>query len=155
MPGEFYIEGKQEKTDLSQVLAGLSQVGITGDAIKARTDKLAGEAPGTSSTVANWEAAEADVLSLGAINTKYKMHALLLSIHNLVGTVITVRLYMRINGTERRVYEQAFNAATDSPGLWIVDGTVAIHGIVRVTLRSNNAADNGKTIDYDYILEAM
>ena len=50
MPGEFYIKGKKEKTDLSQVLAGITQLEATGDAIKARTDNLAGEAPETGST---------------------------------------------------------------------------------------------------------
>ena len=42
MPGEFYIKGKKEKTDLSQVLAGITQLESTGDAIKTRTDNLAG-----------------------------------------------------------------------------------------------------------------
>ena len=155
MPGEFYIEGKKEKADLSQVLGGIAGLGVTGEAIKTQTDKMAGEAPGTSSTVADWEAAEAEVIVLGSINTRYKLHSLLLSIHNLVGTAITVRLYMQVNGTERKVYEQVFNATTDPAGLWVVNGTVAIHAQLRVTLRSNNAADNGKTVDYDYMMEAM
>ena len=116
MPGEFYIKGKKEKTDLSQVLAGITQLEAAGDAIKARTDNLAGEAPETGSTVADWQAAESDIISLGANDTRYKLHSLLLSIHNLVGTVITVRLYTKINGVERKVYEQTFNAATDPPG---------------------------------------
>ena len=155
MPGEFYIEGKKEKTDLSQVLAGIAQIEVTSEAIKTRTDKLAGEAPGTGSATADWQAAEADVLSVGANDMRYKLHSLLLSIHNLVGTVTTVRLYMEVKGTERKVYEQAFNATTDPPGLWVVNGTVAIHESLRVTLQSNDAADNGKAVDYDYLLEAM
>ena len=81
--------------------------------------------------------------------------SMLLSIHNLVGTVITVRLYTKVNGLERKVYEQAFNAVTDSPGLWVVNGTVGIHQALRVTLQSNDAADNGKEVDYDYLMEAM
>ena len=32
MPGEFYIKGKKEKTDLSQVLAGITQLEAIGDA---------------------------------------------------------------------------------------------------------------------------
>ena len=155
MPGEFYIKGKKEKTDLSQVLAGITQLEATGDAIKARTDNLAGEVPGSDSVVADWQVAEADVVSLGADDTTYKIHSLLLSIHNLVGTVITVRLYTKVNGLERKVYEQAFNAVTDSPGLWVVNGTVGIHQALRVTLQSNDAADNGKEVDYDYLMEAM
>jgi hypothetical protein len=78
-----------------------------------------------------------------------------LSIHNLVGTVIAVRLYMKINGVERKVYEQNFDAAADPPGLWIVNGAVGIHEVLRVTLQGNNAADDGKSVDYDYMLEAM
>ncbi len=155
MPGEFYVEGKKEQVDLSQVLAGIAQLGVTSDAIKTQTDKLVGEAAGTGSTTDDWQTAETEVLSIGAAGTRYKLHSLLLSIHNLAGAVITVRLYMKVNGTERKVYEQAFNATTDPSGLWVVNGTVAIHEVLRVTLQSNDAADNGKPVDYDLMLEAM
>jgi hypothetical protein len=60
-----------------------------------------------------------------------------------------------VNGGERKVYEQSFDATADPPGLWIVNGTVGIHEVVRVTLESNNAADNGQSVHYDYLLEAM
>jgi len=124
-------------------------------AIEAKLDKLAGETPVSGSAIHDWQTAESDVVSLGSNDTKYKLHSLLLSIHNLVGTVVTVRLYMQVNGTERKVYEQAFNATTDPPGLWIVNGTVGIHEVLRVTLRSNNAADDGVAVEYDYMLEEM
>ena len=53
MPGEFYIEGKKEKVDLSQILANQSQI-LTNqyeiesrvDSVKNQTNKLAGETPG-------------------------------------------------------------------------------------------------------------
>lgn len=124
-------------------------------AIEAQIDKLAGETPVSASTTANWNTAEADVVSIGADGTKYKLHSLVLSIHNLAGTTITVRMYMQVKGAERKVYEQAFDATTDPPGLWIVNGTLGIHEVLRVTLQSNNAADNGQAVDYDYMLEAM
>jgi hypothetical protein len=162
MPGEFYIEGKKEKTDISGILAAvdelktrLDELEVKGDAIKSQSDKLAGETPVSDSTIANWNVAESDVVSIGAGDTRYKLHSLLLSIHSLVGTAITVRLYMQVNGTERKVYEQAFDATADPPGLWIVNGTVGIHEVLRVTLQSDNAADDGKAVDYDYMLEAM
>jgi len=162
MPGEFYIEGKKEKVDLSQILAnqaeilaGQDELENKSDAIRSQTDKLAGLTPPTGSVTADWQAAEADVVSVGANNTRYKLHSLLLSIHNLVGTAVTVRLYMQVNGVERKVYEQAFDATSDPPGLWIVNGTVGIHEVLRVTMQSNNAADNGRSVDYDYMLEAM
>jgi hypothetical protein len=155
MPGEFYIEGKKEKADLSQLLAGLARLEAAAAAIRASTDKLAGETPVSGSVTADWEAAEAGVAAIGAEDIRYKLHSLLLSIHNLAGTAVTVRLYMEVNGVERKVYEQAFNAATDPPGLWIVNGTVGIHQALRLTLQSNDAADNGQEVDYDYVLEAM
>lgn len=155
MPGEFYIEGKKEKADLAQLLASLARVEAAAGAIKASTDRLAGETPGTGSATADWQTAEADVVSIGADDARRKLHSLLLSVHNLAGTAITVRLYMKVAGTERKLYEQAFNAATDPPGLWIVNGTVAIHKALRVTLESDDPADNGKSVDYDYLLEDM
>jgi len=148
MPGEFYIEGKQEKLNLQGILARL-------DEIKGQLDKLAGEEPVTASVTADWNIAEADVVSVGAEDTRYKLHSLLISIHNLVGIVITVRMYMPVNGNERKVYEQTFNAAADPAGLWLVNGTIGIHQALRVTLESNSAADNGKEVDYDFMLEAM
>jgi len=124
-------------------------------AIKTQTDKLAGAAPITGSTSAAWQTAEADVLSIGGDNLKNKLHSLWLSIHNLVGTIVTVRMYHPIKGTERKVFELAYDATSDPLGLWPVNGSVGIHGVIRVTLQSNNAADNNKAVDYDYMLEAM
>jgi hypothetical protein len=162
MPGEFYIEGKKEKVDISGILAAVSkletkleELEVKGDAIKGQSDKLAGEAPVPGSIIDNWNVAESDVVSIGAHDARYKVHSLLLSIHNLVGTVITVRLYMIVNGVERKVYEQSFDASSEPPGLWIVNGTVGIHEVLRVTLQSNNSTDDGKAVDYDYMLEAM
>ena len=123
--------------------------------IRSQTDKLAGVAPFTGSATQNWQTAEADVITIGTAATRNKVHDLSLNISNLVGTIITIRLYKNVNAVSRKVYEQSFNAATDPPGLPIINGTWAIHDTLRVTLQSNNAADNGKAVDYDYLLEAM
>ena len=162
MPGEFYIEGKREKVDLSQILANQTEMltrqdelEIKGDAIRSQTDKLAGVSPITGSATENWQASESDVVAIGAAGVKYKIHDLTLSIHNLAGAVDIVRLYKPVRGIERCIYEQSFNAASDPPGLPIINGTWAIHDVLRVTLQSNNPADNGKAVDYDYMLEAM
>jgi len=109
----------------------------------------------TGSATQDWQTAEANVVSIGAAATRNKVHDLSLGVSNLVGTVITVRLYKKVNGVERKVYEQAFNAATDPPGLPVINGTWATHDVIRVTLQSNDAADNAKAVDYDYMLEAM
>jgi hypothetical protein len=159
MPGEFYIEGKKEKVDLTEIKNVISEVqtSITQvqNNVTTLVTKFEGVPPVTGSTTADWQTAESDVVSIGDHNARYKIHALLLSIHNLAGTAITVRLYIPVNGAERKVYEQSFNAVTDPPGLWIINGTLGIHEALRVTLQSNDAADNGKTVDYDFMLEAM
>ena len=148
MPGEFYVEGKKEKLNLQEILAKLAE-------ILAKLEGPADVEPTTGNTTADWNTAESDVVSVGVADTTHKLHSLLISIHNLVGTVIKVRLHMVVNGTERKVYEQTFNAATDPPGLWLVNGTIGIHQALRVTLESNDVADNGQAVDYDYLLEAM
>jgi hypothetical protein len=169
MPGEFYIEGKAQKVDLGHLLEMITSetyglealkdlldaLGIKLDDIDIQTDKLTGQSPVIGSKTWDWQLAESEVVSIGASGTRYKLHSLLLSIHNLMGTTVTVRLYIRVNGTERKVYEQSFDTSADPPGLWVVNGTVGIHEVLRVTLESNNAADNGQAVDYDYLLEAM
>jgi hypothetical protein len=123
--------------------------------IKTQTDKLAGAAPVTGSAIQDWQTAEADVVSIGEAGVSNKVQDLSLNISNLVGTLIIVRLYKNINGVERKLYEQSFNAATDPPGLPIINGTWATHDVIRVSLQSDNAADNGQAVDYDFMLEAM
>jgi len=159
MPGEFYIEGRQQKVDLteikniiSEMQAAISRVQSSVTTLLARSEGLA---PVTGSTTADWQAAESEVVTIGAAGVRYKVHSLLLSIHHLAGTIITVRLYMPVNGVERMVYQQSFNAATDPSGLWVINGTLGIDQALRVTLQSSDAADNGKSVDYEFMLEAM
>ena len=123
--------------------------------IKTQTDKLAGAAPVTGSATQDWQTAEADVVSIGEAGVSNKVQDLSLNISNLVGALIIVRLYKNINGVERKVYEQSFNAATDPPGLPIINGTWATHDVIRVSLQSDNVADNGQAVDYDCLLEEM
>lgn len=108
----------------------------------------------SGSTAANWNAAEADVVSIGADDTNNKVQSLLLDISAMVGT-ITLRMYMQINGVERQVYTQDVSVALDGPGIWLINGTVYVHEALRVTAESDNAADDGANIGYDYILEAL
>ncbi len=152
MPGEFYIEDQKLRNDITDIKNSVTQVTTN---ITTLVTKSQGGTPVTGSATANWQASEADVVSIGADGVRNKIHDLTLSIHNLVGTVVTVRLYKKVNGVERKCYEQSFDAAVDPPGLPIINGTWGIHGILRATLQSNNAADDGKELDYDCMLEAM
>ncbi len=155
MPGEFYIEGKAEKVSLQGIENALTGIEGKLDAVKAQTDKLTGETPGEGSNTADWQTGEANLVSIGAAGTRNKIHDLTVSIHNLVGTQVRVRLYKQVSGDERKVYDQAFDASADTPGLPIINGSWAIHDVLRVTLQSNDPADNGKAVDYDFMLEAM
>ncbi|ACZ61393.1 hypothetical protein [Dehalococcoides mccartyi] len=155
MPGEFYIEGKAAKVSLKGLEDVLARIETKVDGVKSQTDKLAGETPGEGSTTADWQSVESDVVLIGAAGIRNKIHDLTVSIRNLMGSQITVRLYKAINGIEQEVYKQNFDAAIDPPGLPVINGSWAMHGILRVTLQSNDVADNGKAVDYDYMLEAI
>jgi len=143
--------------------SGLDALKALLDAIEVKLDKLAGETPASGSVIGNWQSGTAtsgetgaDVVAIGANDTKKKLHSLLLSIHNFaLGGRLTVKLFMQVNGTERKVYREDFNKGTDPDGLWVVNGMVGIHEVLRVELQSNRAADNGVALDYDYMLEAM
>jgi len=125
--------------------------------------RLRGETPGAGATIANWQSGEgtseetgADLGTIGAADTKYKLHSLLVNISALTeGAAITVKLFMQVNGTERKVYSQEFIQGEDPDGLWIVNGTIGIHEVLRIEVQSNNAGDNDKAIDYNYLLEEM
>ncbi len=155
MPGEFYFETKGGKVDLTPIETSLTDLQAKVDAIKTQTDKLAGETPGQGSVTADWQVAEADIVAIGAAGIRYKLHDLTVGIQNLGGTQVRVRLYKKVNGIERKVYDQLFDATVDPPGLPVINGSWAIHDELRVTLESNDVADNGKAVDYDFMLEAM
>jgi len=143
--------------------SGLDALKALIDAVEAKLDKLAGETPASGSVTGNWQSGTAtsgeigaDVVTFGANDTRKKLHSLLLSIHNFaLGGRVTVKLFMQVNGTERKVYEEQFNKGTDPDGLWVVNGTVSIHEALRVEVQSNRVADNGVALHYDYMVEAM
>ena len=163
MPGEFYIEGKKEKLDISDILSEINGLKEEIAGIKDPIDKLSGEAPVSGSVAGNWNSGTAtsgetgaNIVTIGANDSKKKLHSLLLNISAFQsGAKVTVKLFMQINGTERKVYEQEFKQGNDPDGLWIVNGTVSIHEGLRVEAESNKAADDGVAMDYDYMLEAM
>jgi len=135
-------------------------------AIKARTDKLAGETPGESSVIANWQSgvgtsgeAGADLVSIGAAADRKKLQSVIVGIGALtVGATITIKLFMLVNGVETKVYPtvgSTWTVGTDPNGIWIVTGTLEISGVLRVEVQSDNAGDNGLAVTYKYELEDM
>lgn len=150
-------------TRLDSGTSGLVALKNLLDSIQAKIDKLAGETPVSGSVTGNWNSGTAtsgetgaNVVTIGTNDTKKKLHSLILSIHNFQsGGKVTVKLFMQVNGTERKVYQADFNKGTDPDGLWVVNGMVSIHEALRVEMQSNRVADNGIALHYDYMLEAM
>jgi len=142
---------------------GLAALKALIDAVEAKLDKLAGETPASGSVTGNWNSGiatsgetGADVVTIGANDTRNKLHSLLVSISGVTADArIRIKLFMQVNGTERKVYEEKFHEGRDPDGCWIVNGTVGIHEALRVEAESDKAADDGATIEYDYMLEAM
>jgi len=163
MPGDFYIEGEKEKIAIKDVSEEVAAIKNKCDDIRDQAGKLAGETPGQGSAIGNWKSGTAtsgetgaDVVTIGANDTRKKVHSLLLNISDFkAGAKVTIRLFMQVNGTERKVYNEKFKQGDDPDGLWIFKGTTGIHGVLRVEAASNKAADDGATMDYDYLLEAM
>ncbi len=117
-----------------------------------------GGVPGTNGNLAaNWFAAEQDLITLGAANTRYKVHNLTIGINALVGN-ISIRMYTNVNGVERRIYpipgDVIFEPATE-PAVPVINSSFGIKNALRITVQSDNLADNGAVVSYDYLLEAM
>lgn len=126
--------------------------------IDSQTAKLAGLPTVMGSVTKNWQAAEQDLITIGANGTSNKLHLCLIGIQALIGN-IALRAYHRINGVERRIFPipatTVFTAAGSAPGIPLIDTTGAITEALRVTVQSDNAADNGQAVTYEYKLEAM
>jgi len=75
-----------------------------------------------------------------------------------VGATVTIRLYDRVNGTERKIYPPqgtTWVVGTDPAAIPVVDGPMEITGVLRVEVQSNNSSDTNEAIAYKYALEQM
>jgi ethanolamine ammonia-lyase large subunit len=138
----------------SGVILGLAALLAAVNLVKTQTDKLAGVAPVSNAVVANWQAAEQNLVLVGAAATRNKVQSLMIDMNAIAGT-LTIRMYHAVNGVQRQLYSQAFTVAVDGPGRWTINGTVGIFDVLRVTCQSNLVGDNGVAIAYSYMLEAM
>jgi len=123
----------------------------------ARTINTAGIGA-NGNLAANWQAAEQDLVTIGAPLTNIKIHNLTVGINALIGN-ITIRLYTDVNGVERLIFPipaaTTFTVAGDAPAIPVINGTMGFRNAVRVTVQSDNAVDNGAVVSYDYLIEAM
>jgi len=112
-------------------------------------------------TTANWNTATGtsgesgeDLVTIGANDTNYKLLSLTLDVSACTnGALLTVKMFMQINGVEQKVYSQNYLVNTDPDGLWIVQAAVGIHEAVRVEVESDTS--ESVAIAYDYSLESM
>ena len=119
--------------------------------VKAETAIVMGWQTYPGTTTANWQVAAAVVCTIGGIGVINKIHSLCLDINAMQG-IVTIRFYTDINGVNRQVYIQTFTVGADGPGLYMVNGTLALSGMFTVTAQSDNILDNGQAIGWEYIL---
>ena len=152
----FGVNLSQVRTIVEEEVAG----------ILAQTDKLAGQAPMDASVIANWQSgvatsgeAGADLVPIGIAGDRKKLHSLVVDIRALTpGATITIKLFMLVNAVWTKVYPPVgttWTPGTDPNGIWVINGTLEIDGVLRVEVESNNALDNGLAISYKYDLEDM
>jgi hypothetical protein len=66
------------------------------------------------------------------------------------GAAIIIRLYQKINGTERNTYEETFIVGIDPPALSVINGEIAVNDYIRCELYSNKITDNNKTLNWEW-----
>lgn len=117
-------------------------------AIKAITDLVIPPVTAAENTVtANWNTAAGtsgeageDLVSFGADATKNKVGCLKLDVSACTdGAVLTVKLFEKINGTERKTYSQSFVVNTDPDGLRIITSDMVITDVMRCEVYSNTS----------------
>ena len=158
------ITGYVNSTGQITIAAGFTVAISVGDEILvtpvsiASVGYLHGMTPVSSSVIANWNAAEQVVCVIGTASTRYKVHSLIIDIMATSGN-ITPRMYISVNGVQRQIFPPTlvtpFNVGTNAPGIALINGTFGITNALTVTAQSDNVADNGKAIGYEYFLEAM
>lgn len=115
--------------------------------------------PISNDTVANWQsgtatsgASGADLVTIANAGDPMKIHSLWIDVSNLQdGGYLNIRMYHKIDGTERLVYNDTFNVGTVPDGIFLINGTMVINEYLRIECWSNISADNGKSIAYEYV----
>ena len=114
------------------------------------------------SVTANWQSgigtsgtSGADLITLGLNDTGKLVDSLEVDISSLAaGAIATVRLYKQVNGTEKCVFNEQFIQGTDPDAIPVINSPLGIYEALRVEVQSDKVADNGKSIPYEYTLEA-
>lgn len=128
------------------------------DAIKTQIDKLSGSDADTETGALNLFTGERTIFEISKA-TRYKLAGAFIRMDGTTpvtaGATITIRFYVKVNGSYVKVAEQAYIKDTDPDGIIIVDSLFGATGDVKVTGRSDNAGDTATTVPYQYIIEEM
>ncbi len=93
-----------------------------------------------------------DVVILGTALTTTRISRCSLSTHNLaLGADLNIRMYGYVNGAERKFFDDYFSVGTDPEDLLPMNGDMAIYGTVRIEMSSDKLADDGKSVDFEYL----
>jgi hypothetical protein len=157
MPGEFYgIVAERILPFLQELEEGIDELLVSRHSFAILQDSRARN--WQSGTATSGETG-ADLVSLGEAGKTKLIHSLLVDIGGLTsGAKITIKLFMNIDGVDRKLYPPngtAFTVGTDPDGCWLITGTLAIHDVLRVEVQSDNAGDNGKSVAYTAVVENM
>jgi hypothetical protein len=146
------LPGTVTHTAFTAGLAVGDTVLILNPAIASAFSGGSGIAPTRNTVTGNWQTAETNLVSLGIAGGVRTINMLAIGIQNLVGN-ISIRMYMQVNGVERQFYPipgaLTFSVAVDAPAIPVINGTMGIFGLLRVTVQSDNAADNGAAVTYE------
>ena len=116
--------------------------------------------PTKGTTIANWNTSAgtsgslgADLVTIGSDSSPKIIQSFWLDTYNLAaGGSINIRLYHKINSTERKTYDQTFTVGQDPTGLWIINGSLVVSNALRVEVYTTSLADNGKSIGWEYVI---
>jgi hypothetical protein len=72
---------------------------------------------------------------------------------------ITPRIWITVNGVLRQIFPPTlvnpYIIGTNAPGIALINGTFGIANALIITAQSDNIADNGVAIGFEYFLEQM
>lgn len=119
--------------------------------------------PDSGSATGQWNSGVAtstiagdDLVELGTEGIVSWIHSLVIDISRFsIGSTVTIRLYQTVDGVDTESYAQNFATGVDPNGIWIINGSVAIDGILRVEVRSDQPVDDGVRVGYKHIVGVM
>jgi len=143
---------------LDNATYGLSALETLVDGIETQTDKLSGADADTETGALNLFTGERTIFEI-VKTTRYKLVGAFIRMDGTTpvtgGATITVKFYLKVNGTYVKLAERTYVKGTDPDGITIADSLFGATGSIKVTAQSDNAGDTATTVPYQYVTEDM